>query len=216
MSFRYRWSSSDTYGFVRRARLVNLSDTDRDIAVLDGLQNILPYGVPSDLQMRSSNLVDAYKRSELHRAGGLGIFALSAIIVDKAEPSEALKANVAWSLGLDDPTYLLSSLQLDAFRDNEPLREETDVKGEKGAYFAHQRLSLPAGGEREWMQVLNVNQNHAAVAQLIHDLEHDAALATRVREDIERGMSMGAADYLIKAHFMPSEVVDKIKKVLNN
>jgi hypothetical protein len=33
----------------------------------------------------------------------LGIYALSAIIVDKAEPSEALKANVAWSLGLEKP-----------------------------------------------------------------------------------------------------------------
>ncbi len=36
------------------------------------------------------------------------------------------------------------------------------------------------------------------------------------KDEIERGMSMGADDYLIKAHFMPSEVVEKIKKVLNN
>jgi len=35
------------------------------------------------------------------------------------------------------------------------------------------------------------------------------------REEIEQGLNMGAQDYLIKAHFMPSEVVDKIKKVLN-
>jgi len=35
------------------------------------------------------------------------------------------------------------------------------------------------------------------------------------KEDIEKGLAMGAQDYLIKAHFMPSEVVDKIKKVLN-
>jgi DNA-binding response OmpR family regulator len=36
------------------------------------------------------------------------------------------------------------------------------------------------------------------------------------KDEIERGMSMGADDYLIKAHFMPSEVVEKIKKVLEN
>ncbi|MEA3449795.1 MAG: response regulator [Patescibacteria group bacterium] len=36
------------------------------------------------------------------------------------------------------------------------------------------------------------------------------------KDEIERGMNMGADDYLIKAHFMPSEVVAKIKKVLNN
>lgn len=34
------------------------------------------------------------------------------------------------------------------------------------------------------------------------------------KEDIEQGLKIGAQDYLIKAHFMPSEVVDKIKKVL--
>ncbi|MFA6307177.1 MAG: response regulator [Patescibacteria group bacterium] len=35
------------------------------------------------------------------------------------------------------------------------------------------------------------------------------------KDEIEQGLKIGAADYLIKAHFMPSEVVDKIKKMLN-
>lgn len=35
------------------------------------------------------------------------------------------------------------------------------------------------------------------------------------RSDIEKGLSMGADDYIIKAHFTPAEVVDKVKKVLN-
>ncbi len=35
------------------------------------------------------------------------------------------------------------------------------------------------------------------------------------KEEIERCMSMGANDYLIKAHFMPSEVIEKVKKILN-
>lgn len=34
------------------------------------------------------------------------------------------------------------------------------------------------------------------------------------KDEIERGLALGADDYLIKAHFMPSEVVEKIKKVL--
>lgn len=34
------------------------------------------------------------------------------------------------------------------------------------------------------------------------------------QSEVERGLSMGAQDYLIKAHFMPSEVLDKIKKIL--
>lgn len=34
------------------------------------------------------------------------------------------------------------------------------------------------------------------------------------KPDVERGIKLGADDYIIKAHFTPSEVVDKIKKVL--
>lgn len=34
------------------------------------------------------------------------------------------------------------------------------------------------------------------------------------KPDIERGVKLGADDYIIKAHFTPSEVVEKIQKVL--
>jgi two-component system, OmpR family, alkaline phosphatase synthesis response regulator PhoP len=36
------------------------------------------------------------------------------------------------------------------------------------------------------------------------------------KEDVDRGMSLGANGYLIKAHFTPSEVVAKIKETLNS
>ncbi len=35
------------------------------------------------------------------------------------------------------------------------------------------------------------------------------------KDEVSRGLELGAAYYLIKAHFMPSEVVKKIKKVLH-
>jgi len=31
------------------------------------------------------------------------------------------------------------------------------------------------------------------------------------REDVERGMKLGAIDFLVKAHFTPNEIIDKIK-----
>lgn len=34
------------------------------------------------------------------------------------------------------------------------------------------------------------------------------------KEDVQKGLKMGAVDYLIKAHFKPSETVDKVKKIL--
>ena len=34
------------------------------------------------------------------------------------------------------------------------------------------------------------------------------------REDVQKCLQLGAVDYLIKAHFIPSEVIDKIQKVI--
>ncbi|HUW72169.1 MAG TPA: response regulator [Candidatus Humimicrobiaceae bacterium] len=34
------------------------------------------------------------------------------------------------------------------------------------------------------------------------------------KEDVERGLKLGAVDYLIKAHFTPGEIIEKIKNVL--
>lgn len=34
------------------------------------------------------------------------------------------------------------------------------------------------------------------------------------REDVERGLKLGAVDYLIKAHFTPGEIIEKIKLIL--
>ncbi|MCD6549996.1 response regulator [bacterium] len=34
------------------------------------------------------------------------------------------------------------------------------------------------------------------------------------KDDIEKGLKLGAMDYLIKAHFAPGEIIEKIKKVI--
>lgn len=34
------------------------------------------------------------------------------------------------------------------------------------------------------------------------------------KDDVDRGLNLGANDYLIKAHFTPSEVVSKIEKLV--
>ncbi|CAN1561369.1 hypothetical protein MCETHM1_02662 [Flavobacteriaceae bacterium] len=187
LTFRYQWSSSNLFGFVKKSEIINNATVPYDIRVLDGIQNILPHGVNSDLQNSTSNLVDAYKRSELQTESGLGIFALSAIIVDKAEPSEALKANVVWSLGMNNPTHLLSSKQLPAFRKFEKLTAEIDVKGEKGAYFISNELHLPKNTSKDWKIIANVNQNQSQVVQLCESIIHDKTLEKQLIDDVELG-----------------------------
>ena len=34
------------------------------------------------------------------------------------------------------------------------------------------------------------------------------------REEVDKGLKLGAVDYLIKAHFTPGEIIEKIKNVL--
>jgi DNA-binding response OmpR family regulator len=36
------------------------------------------------------------------------------------------------------------------------------------------------------------------------------------KEEVEKGLKLGANDYMIKAHFTPDEIVEKIKKVLGD
>ena len=187
LTYRYQWSSSNLFGFVKESTLINNDENTVTISLLDGIQNVLPYGVGSDLQNQSSNLVDAYKRSELVEKTGLGIFALSAIIVDKAEPSEALKANIVWSLGLDSPKYLLSSLQLKQFRNKKPIHQEHDIKAEKGAYFLNTDLELSSKEEKQWLIVANVNQNHSQIAKLSNAIYKDSSLISKIKEDISCG-----------------------------
>jgi hypothetical protein len=187
LTFSYEWNNSNKFGFVKKSKIVNNSNKELHISVLDGIQNILPQGVGSDLQTTTSNLVDAYKRNELHIESGLGIFALSAIIVDKAEPSEALKANIAWSIGLNEAKYLLSSNQLASFRKGEKIEQETDIKGQKGAYFVAAELSLKSNSSSAWKIIANVNQDQSQVIEIADKIYNDATLDHQIIEDIELG-----------------------------
>jgi len=187
LTYRYQWNSSDKFGFVKKSTLINDASSAIQVSVLDGIQNILPYGVNAGLQNDRSNLVDAYKKCELEVEAGIGIYALSAIIVDKAEPSEALKATVAWSTGIDNPTYLLSSLQIDDFRKGKEITQEVDVKAEKGAYFVSSDITLEANSEKTWMLVANVNQTMVNISEINELIKNETDLDALIQEDIELG-----------------------------
>ena len=184
LSFLYEWCPSERYGFVRKSCLISEQDHKVNVRLIDGIQNVLPARVGSELQLRSSNLVDAYKRNELVTGTDLATYSLSAFIVDKAEPSESLKANVAWSYGLDQPVHLLSSLQLGKFRQGAQLIEESDIKGEKGSYMVSTQFSLDPGSSKEWGIVADVNKDHASVIDLMVWLQKDIDRKGSVQKDI--------------------------------
>ena len=189
LTFRYAWRTSDRYGLVRSSSLSNDGESACRVRLLDGLQNLLPYGVTSQTQETFSVLLDAYKRNELDKESGLGLFTLSSKLTDLAEPSESLKATTVWHCGLKKAQYLLSSQQLDAFRQGQLLQAEIDVRGRRGAFFVHAEYELAPVEEQDWHLVAELNQDSTQVAALRNELLHNshAELSARLEADIQKG-----------------------------
>lgn len=187
LSFRYTWMSSDKYGFVRHCELNNLSEKPVSLELLDGLQNLLPAGTPRFTQTNSSNLVDAYKLTELDDHTGLALLTLYSGITDRAEPCESLKTNTVFSLGLDLSTILLSSEQLKNFRKGEGVIQESQKRGIRGAYLLNQSMTLDGKSEKSWQIVANLEQTQTQITQLQQDLREGQTLRNSIIENVEAG-----------------------------
>jgi hypothetical protein len=185
--FRYRWTFSEQFGFVRSCHIENLGDVSVSFELLDGIQNIVPAGAESEFLMRYSNLANAYKKNEL-TGNAVGIYYLSSIPSDKAEPSEGLKATTVWQVGLDAKATLISNQQLAAFRDGAKVNSEDDVRGKAGAYLVQQSLTLSSGESKTWQIVAEVAQDHSAIVAIddwigstnVSDIE------TAIESDVEK------------------------------
>ena len=187
LAFQYGWFTSDKYGFVRKARLLNLDGEAVRIRILDGILNILPAGADYNFQNEYSNLLDGYKKSELIEETRLGLFMLSSIPVDKAEPSESLVATTVWSYGLKESKVLLSDRQIGRFRSGLPVQSETDIRATRGAYMLNTEFSLQVHEAEEWIMVCEVDQDGADVSNLDHFLRERNNVVELVEEDIRRG-----------------------------
>ncbi len=186
LMFRYTWMTSDEYGFVRTCELTNLGQQSVQMDMLDGLQNILPAGTPRFIQSNSSNLVDAYKWTELDKTG-LAFYALYSGITDRAEPCESLKANTLFCLGLEGSKVLLSSTQLDDFRLGKSLTAEQQKRGVRGAYLVNHQFELAADKSLSWQMVANVEQSQSKIVALRQQLQNPSALSQLIDSSIDQG-----------------------------
>lgn len=191
LSFRYRWSYSEQFGFVRSCELENHRDHSITLELIDGLQNILPYGIGSEFTMRFSNLGNAYKKNEKLSGSNLGIFYLSSIPTDRAEPSEGLKASVAWQTGLCPDSILLCTSQLEARDINpdhaQPLTDENDIRGKSGAYLACQQIQLEGRSKQTWNVIADVQQDHSDIISLDAFIQENQDRTVDLLNDIQNG-----------------------------
>ncbi|MBN2633441.1 MAG: hypothetical protein JXR66_07800, partial [Bacteroidales bacterium] len=139
-------------------------------------------------QNEYSNLLIAYRKNELLTESKLGLFTLTSIPVDKAEPSESLKATVVWTAGTCTETlFLISDKQLDAFRRGENIRTETDVFASRGSYYTVSDYNLERSQPLKWYFVADVSKDSARVANLDVFIKNNSNVVTELEEDISAG-----------------------------
>ncbi|MCG8572656.1 MAG: hypothetical protein MJB14_21200 [Spirochaetes bacterium] len=201
ITFSYLWTTSPCFGFIRKAKITNNSQAAIKIEVLDGVSNILPALIDQTTQSRISCLSDAYKQNELDFETNIGIYGLASQITDKAEPKEALRANIAWSTGLKISDYLISDDQLKNYQQGNTLKTEAIKKGKRGSYFIHSNFSLKISQSKEWYHIFDVHQSQNQIVQLKQQIQNANNIIQKIEDDIQFGTNelqkiIGSADGL--------------------
>ena len=184
LRWRHDWSFSARHGIVRFCELLNTGDGPLEIQLLDGLQNILPDGIDEAFQSRYSVLGDAYKSNELLMPAGLGVYSLSSLPTDRAEPNESLRATVVWSTGLEAQKRLLSTEQVKAFRAGQAVTGETAVRGVRGAYLVETNTTLSPGERMSWWTVADVGLAATELVDLIDWMKTTRDPASELRSAV--------------------------------
>ncbi|MEM9171192.1 MAG: hypothetical protein AAGA84_00650 [Pseudomonadota bacterium] len=187
LRFHYTWQFSTEFGFVRRCGIDNLGNKNRKIRMLDGLLNVLPAGTPKFAQTNTSNLVDAYKWSELDEDTSLASFTLYSGITDRAEPCESLRANIVYTLGLIPDAVTLSDTAIDTFQRGESVHGARISRGVRGNYLIQKNTTVKAGKSLRWTMVADIEKDQSQVVAYLQRLRDLDALQSEVAQSLATG-----------------------------
>jgi len=188
LTFRYSWNNSKKYGFIRKSFLTNSGDKTLEIEFLDGIINILPPGTGYAFQNEYSNLLDAYKKNERIPDSTLCLYTLSSVPVDRAEPSEALRANTVWSAGIPvNSDILLSETQTESFIKGQALKPEEEIRAKRGAYLINSRIKLNAKQSVSWYIIADINKDSRDVINLKNRINNNPDLQEILESEISTG-----------------------------
>lgn len=167
MVFKYQWRTSNKYGLVRTSTLTSIGTASK-AEVLDGVINILPYGVSEALQKASSCMVDGYKRAEFTDNKGTAVYALTSAFSDMPEALEILKATLFWNNADFDNTVYFYENALDDFARDRTLEYNRECIGERCCYLISFIADLNAEKEKEWSIIGDIGVNHSRIAEISH------------------------------------------------
>jgi DNA-binding response OmpR family regulator len=117
-------------------------------------------------------------------------------------------------LVIEDDKFLRKVISLKLDRNGFEVYEAID--GEKGIKKIAEKkpdlilldLILPGMDGFEVLSKIKTNPDFAEIPIIIFS-------NLGQKDDIEKGLRMGANDYLVKAHFTPDEIISKIRLILN-
>jgi hypothetical protein len=185
---RATWVPSPSFGWVRTVEVADLG-TGTELEVLDGVLDVMPSGVDEGTEQARSNLVDAFKRSELvEGTGRLAVYNLEALITDRAEPGEALTSTAVWSWGFEDATVDLDPRVIRRFLAGGDVDRRLGglVTGRPGSYILSGPVRIPAGSSQTWSLVLDTGIDHSELAALVETLG-DPDTPARLSDDVAAG-----------------------------
>jgi len=184
LAFRYAWEGCDAFGWVRTATLRNLRAETATLDLLDGLRDVIPAGAPLALHQTASNLVDAYKRSEIDPATGLGLFSLTAGITDRAEALEVLRANTVWCCGLEGHRIHLAAQAVESFRHGRVVPAGAVLNGARGNFLVTATVEIAPGEAARWHLVADAGRDHLRIAALRRRLADPDGLAREIEAEL--------------------------------
>lgn len=186
LSFTYGWTSSDAYGLVREAKISNIGPEKLEVEILDGCQNILCSSITSDFQNENSILLDAYKKTDVDPKTNLGIFSVSSIVSDRAEPSEGLYANISW-FSTDDKVYTDPNTPA-YFKRRQELPFIEVLKGKRPSFFIQKNFALASEQAESWYQVFDTDLDASDIALVLEEIKERAELRKKLSKNIEEGI----------------------------
>lgn len=183
----YRWMLSDRFGFVRKVKISNVGNGARSMKLVDGLDNFLPSGIDSRMQLQYSCLADAYKMSELECDGRLLVHRLASGIVDAPIPLECLQATTVWTQGFEEAQRFLCRRDAEKFLQGKSPASPERVRAKRGGLFLAGELTLDPGESREWMMVAEIEQTQIEIAELRQSLADPDHLCAGLESDLQEG-----------------------------
>ncbi len=192
VTYRYSWQSCEKYGIVRKITL--LSDGDAEAEVMDGMLNILPFGIRSSYQLELPCLGDAYKSAEIV-GGNMAVFALTSAINEKPTPEEMLRCNAAWAIADFDYDIYLSETALKQFL-SDNLKSSGASYGERGAFLLRFDCKLNAGKELSWYNIADVGLSHKDVSKIAKGISLDEVKADLAVSELDLRRIIAKADGL--------------------